>query len=116
MCVLVVILSSVPRGEQGMLTAAKLQVSAGENNRSVCPCSPNGYVNALTVSRRSQSCNALGIFSVKMASLELNRYVGYFDIYNKYPPLEAVVLSGDTNHQTSPKEKEKITSQVNNPD
>lgn len=37
-CVLAVILSTVPGGKMGMLTAAKLQVASGENNRSVCPC------------------------------------------------------------------------------
>lgn len=41
-CVLVVILSTVSGGKLGILTAAKLQVAAGENNRSVCPCFPAG--------------------------------------------------------------------------
>lgn len=43
-CVLLVILSTVPLGggRGGMLAAAKLQVAAGKNNRSPCPCFATG--------------------------------------------------------------------------
>lgn len=53
-CVLVVILSTVPGRKLGMLTAAKLQlqVAAGENNRSLCPCFPAGCHKTTAVSQQ----------------------------------------------------------------
>lgn len=53
-CVLVVILAPVPGVKMGMLTAAKLQVAAGENNRSACPCFPAGCHNTTPVSQCSR--------------------------------------------------------------